>query len=126
MNPPNFDRTIMDRLMRAYEEASRAAGVMANLTTQIEGRLTGIEHDHQHIATVLTKLADQAESMSRDRDRIVSVAVTDIKDHVSSAVEDGLRTSELWWRRAFWIGVILVSLSNVLGVGLEKLFGLLK
>ena len=71
---------------------------------------------------LLERLLELHKAMEAGRD----AAVEQVKNHVTEAVGAQLKASELWWRRAFWIAVGLVVLSNIVGAAIDRFIGLLK
>lgn len=71
---------------------------------------------------LLTHILRAQEEQDAGREK----SVEEVKKHITETVKGELGKSELWWRRAFWIAVGLVALSNLVGVGLDRAVALLK
>lgn len=95
------ERAILDRLADIGERHAVATERMGAMIERLDGHLTRADDD-------------------RDG------AVDAIKEHVSQELRSELGRSETWWRRAFWIAVALLALSNLAGVALDKFVALLK
>jgi len=115
---------LLERLLRAYEDSARAAGSLVELQRLTGDRLdniealTRIQTEALNVQTrALNTMVTAFEEMGTARD----AAVVSVKEHTSLAVSAAIRESESWWRRALWIAVGLITLSNLIGVGLEKL-----
>jgi hypothetical protein len=70
----------------------------------------------------LTQIVDKLDVMDRSRE----AAIATITEHVDVAVSAGFSSSDGWWRKALWIAVGLIALSNIIGAGVGKLIELLK
>ena len=97
--------------------------------TQLESawaKLVEIQEKQTTQSVQQTALLERIVEYHEEARERTTDAVAELKNHVTSIITSVLSTSELWWRRAFWIAVALVVLSNLLGVAINKYTALLK
>lgn len=70
----------------------------------------------ERLAGVLEKIDDHMLRMDKERD----IAVASLKNHITTTIT----SSERWWRRAMWILVMSVILSNLIGAAIDRVMPL--
>lgn len=119
--PPPTNGSVLERLLRANEDHAKSTGALVELQRATNERLGSIQNNTSLQTQALTTVIERFERMGEERDR----AVEQVKQHVSSEIKTAFYASEQWWRRAVWVAVGLISLSNLMGVGLVRLLDLL-
>lgn len=120
---------LFERLLRTNEEQAKASGTLVQVLQEQRHELAEIRKNsaeqtrsQERQTQVMELLARQLEEMDSAREAAVKV----VKDHTAEAIKAGFTSSENWWRRALWIAVGLITLSNVLDVALERIVAMLK
>ena len=110
--------TMVDRLMRAVEDQSKASALIAQLHADANVKLELIRSAASLQTGLMERLLSRFERMDQDRDS----AVNEVKQHVTTSLDE----REQWWRKVIVVLGIALVLSNLLGVAASRLLDLIK
>ena len=94
---------------------------MSDGETRILSKLADVAQQQAVNGERLTALVERLEDKLELIDEATEAAVEKLQGHITSVVG----RSDTWWRRAFFIAIAALSLSNITGAAIPTLIGLL-
>ena len=95
---------------------------MSDGETRILDRLASVAQQQAVNGERLTALIERLEEKLERIDESAERSVRSLQDHISTTIGK----SDTWWRRAFFIAIAAMSLSQITGAALPTMLGWLK